>query len=228
MVGIPKAAFKSMQSVSLNSQTVWNGNYTNVIKQGQIEGAQGGSDSGNYITFKLSAGPYKLNAKGIVITESPKPQPIVTHNSTPLDKRGWTATASVPDSKFGFSGGNIPIDISAENAIDGDHWNGWRDMTKTQYPGQWLQVDMKKTQTFDKITLDTTWALWDTPEKYEIRVSQDGVNWSEVIASGKGDLGITTISFPTQTSRFIRITQAGSNQKYHWSVYELDVLRSGR
>jgi hypothetical protein len=87
---------------------------------------------------------------------------------------------------------------------------------------------MKKTQTFDKITLDTTWALWDTPEKYEIRVSQDGVNWSEVIASGKGDLGITTISFPTQTSRFIRITQAGSNHKYHWSVYELDVLRSGR
>ena len=228
LVGIPKAAFKSMQSVSLNSQTVWNGNYTNVIKLGQIEGAQGGSDNGNYITFKLSAGTYKLNAKGIVITESPKPQPRVTRNSTPLDKRGWTATASVPDSKFGFSGGNIPIDISAENAIDGDHWNGWRDMTKTQYPGQWLQVDMKKTQTFDKITLDTTWALWDTPEKYEIRVSQDGVNWSEVIASGKGDLGITTISFPTQTSRFIRITQAGSNQKYHWSVYELDVLRSGR
>lgn len=50
-------------------------------------------------------------------------------------------------------------------------------MTKTQYAGQWFQVEMKRSQRFDKIVLDTTWALWDSPEKYAVSVSNDGANW---------------------------------------------------
>jgi hypothetical protein len=131
----------------------------------------------------------------------------------------------VPDSTFKFSGDNIPVDISAENAINGDHWTGWRDMTNTQYPGQWFQVDMKQSQTFDKIVLDNTWALWDSPQEYEVRISNDGASWSKVIAAGKGELGITKITFPTQRARWIRITQTGTSKTYHWSIYELGVYR---
>jgi len=72
--------------------------------------------------------------------------------------------------------------------------------------------------------LDNTWALWDSPEKYAVSVSNDGVAWSEPVASGAGQLGITTISFPPQSSRYFRITQTGTNPKYHWSIYELDVF----
>ena len=157
--------------------------------------------------------------------DSPKPLPVAKRKEVELEKRGWSALASVPDSTFPFSGDNIPIDISAENAIDGDVWNGWRDMTKTQYPGQWFQVDMKSNQTFDKIVLDNTWALWDSPQGYEVRVSNDGVKWSQVIASGRGELGITNITFPMQHARWIRLTQTGSSSLYHWSIYELGVFR---
>ncbi len=120
------------------------------------------------------------------------------------------------------------IDVSAANALDGDHWTGWRDMTKTQYGGQWFQVDMQREQTFDRIVLDATWALWDSPDKYSVSVSKDGTNWSKSIATGSGQLGITTISFPSQNARHIRIEQTGTSAKYHWSIYELDVYRAAR
>jgi F5/8 type C domain len=84
---------------------------------------------------------------------------------------------------------------------------------------------MKQTQPFDKIVLDNTWALWDSPQGYEVRVSYDGVRWSDVIASGKGELGITNITFPMQNARWIRITQTGISPTYHWSIYELGVFR---
>jgi hypothetical protein len=132
----------------------------------------------------------------------------------------------VADGVFPFSGGKIPVDISAANALDDDHWTGWRDLTKTQYPGQWFQVDMQQAQTFDKIVLDNTWALWDSPDKYAVAVSPDGTNWGAPIATGAGALGITTIAFPVQTARYLRIMQTGTNATYHWSIYELDVYRS--
>jgi hypothetical protein len=141
-----------------------------------------------------------------------------------LEKKSWTASASVPDGVFIFN--RTPFDVSAANAIDCDHWNGWRDMTTTnQYAGQWFQVDMKQPQTFYKIVLDNTWALWDSPTTYAVTVSNDGTSWGEPIATGSGELGMTPITFPVQTARYIRITQTGTNAIYRWSIYELDVYR---
>jgi hypothetical protein len=83
---------------------------------------------------------------------------------------------------------------------------------------------MKKEEQFDKIVLDTTWAVWDTPEQYVVRISKDGKEWSQAIASGKGNKGITTITFPQQSARHIKIEQTGANPLYHWSIYEFDVF----
>ena len=85
---------------------------------------------------------------------------------------------------------------------------------------------MKKAQNFDTIVLDNTWALWDSPVKYSVSVSNDGTNWSNPIATGSGQPGITTIPFASQNARYIRITQTGTSAKYHWSIYEIDVCKS--
>ncbi len=175
--------------------------------------------------FKAAPGTWRFVGGGAVSIGSPKPLRPAAANDLMLDKQSWSASASVPDGTFPFSGAKIPVDVSATNAIDGDHWTGWRDMTKNQYPGQWFQVDMKQQMTFDKIVLDNTWALWDSPDKYSVVVSNDGTNWSNPIANGSGQLGITTITFPSQTARHIRITQTGANAMYHWSIYEFDVYR---
>ncbi len=59
-------------------------------------------------------------------------------------------------------------------------------------------------------------------------VSNDGINWGKPIATGKAQLGITTISLPSQTARSIRIMQTGENATYNWSIYELEVYRKAQ
>lgn len=221
IVGIPKCSFTNIESIEANGQVVWSDGY----REG-CAGLDWVGDEDGYLKFKVMPGTWRFIATGVLPIASPKPIHPRVVSQTALDKHGWTASASVPDGTFPFSGAKIPIDVSAENAIDGDAWTGWRDMTSLQHPGQWFQVDMKVPQTFNRIVLDNTWALWDSPNRYSISVSDDGQHWSEPVAIGYGQLGITTISFPAQHARWFRITQTRSDPTYHWSIYELNVYSS--
>lgn len=220
IVGIPKGSFTTLKAITANGINIWNGAYT-----GGIAGISWAGEDSEYIKFNVAPGVWNFLGTGALQINSPKP--IINHslNVVKLNKISWTAQASVKDSIFLFSGDSIPIEVLAANAIDGDHWTGWRDMTKKQYAGQWFMVDMKKQQKFDEVMLDNTWALWDFPKKYVVTVSQDGKKWGNPVAEGSGKLGIVDITFPTQDARFIKITQTGSDSTYNWSIYELNVYR---
>lgn len=220
IVGIPKASFSKLNAIQVNGQTIWKKSFI-----GNVNGITWNGEDADYVKFNVAPGTWTFRGLGVLPMASPKPLPLPKADDVILEKKDWTASASTPDGSFLFSGDKIPIDVPAANAIDGDHWTGWRDMTKTQYSGQWFQVDMKRAQRFDKIVLDTTWALWDSPDKYAVSVSNDGAHWGQPIATGSGQLGITTITFPPQTARYIRIEQTGMNPTYHWSIYELDVCK---
>jgi hypothetical protein len=220
IVGIPKSSFSKLKEIKVNGKRIWYGTFTGSVKNVCWAGEDGG-----YIKFKVPAGMWKFNASGSLNITSPKPVMPAPSKEIKLNKKPWTASASVKDSFFLFSGDKIPVDVSAANAIDGDHWTGWRDMTRKQYPGQWLMIDMKKLQKFDKIELDNTWALWDSPNRYVVSVSNDEKHWSKPIARGSGKLGITDITFPLREARYIRITQTGNDPNYNWSIYEIDVYR---
>jgi hypothetical protein len=222
IVGIPKGSFSTLESIKVNNTIIWNGVYFDNVK-----GVSFAGEDADYIKFKVVSGTWTFKASGILRITTPKPASFTTLNEIKLDKRSWTAKASVKDSSFLFGGdAEISVEAFAANSIDGDHWTGWRDMSRTQYPEQWLMIDMKQKQKFDKIVLDNTWALWDAPNKYMVTVSNDGKDWSDPVAQGAGALGITTISFPVQNARFIKISQTGSDSMYHWSVYEIDVCRN--
>lgn len=219
IVGIPKKSFSDLKSIAVNGNMIWNGSYV-----GSVKGISWLGEDDEYLKFTADPGTWHFLGSGTLPVISPKPVPVAPDRDVKLDKKSWTATASVKDSLFLFSGDKIPIEIPAQSAIDGDHWTGWRDMTKKQYRGQWFMVDMKKKQTFYKIALDNTWALWDSPRYYSVSVSNDGVNWTKPIAEGSGQLGITIISFSVQKARYIRITQNGEDATYNWSIYEMDVF----
>jgi hypothetical protein len=221
IVGIPKGSFTKLNSIKVNGVTIWDGAYL-----GGVEGISWNGEDANYVKLNATPGTWEFLGLGVLPLHSPKPPPAPMPKEIPLDNRSWTATASVQDGFFPFSGRKIPVDVSAANALDGDHWTGWRDMTKTQYPGQWFQVDMKKEQSFRRLVLDNTWALWDSPVGYSVSVSNDGIHWGPPIATGSGKLGITSITFPEQKARYLRITQTGTSDTYHWSIYELDVYPS--
>jgi len=218
IVGIPKGSFTKLTSITANGTPIWNGTFS-----GGVAGITWQGEDSDYVMFKAAPGTWQFVGLGTLPLSSPKPLPQPPPHETKLEKNGWIASASVPDASFLFSGDKIPVDASAANAIDGDHWTVWRDTTQTQYAGQWFQVDMRQPQTFDGVVLDNTWALWDTPAKYALSVSNDGTTWGTPIATGSGTLGITRIGFPTQTARYIRVTQTGTDPKYHWSINEFDV-----
>ncbi|MCX6327192.1 MAG: discoidin domain-containing protein [Bacteroidia bacterium] len=218
IVGIPKVSFSSLKSIKVNGVTIWEGSY-----KGGVKGISWNGEDAGYIKFNAIPGNWNFAGTGTLPITSPKPEPAPASNDLVLAKKYWIATASVKDSTYFFNRSKIQID--AASAIDGDHWTGWRDRTRKQYPGQWYKVDMLKKQKFDKIVLDCTWAQWDTPKKYSVSVSNDDKNWSKPIATGAGALGITTINFPTQNARYLKITQTGTDTTYYWSVYELDVFR---
>jgi len=218
IVGIPKVSFSKLNSIKVNGVTIWDGSYKSGVK-----GISWNGDDSRYIKFNASPGKWDFVAFGTLPINSPKPLPLPVANDQRLDKKSWTATASVKDSTYLFNSDTIPID--AASAFDGDHWTGWRDRTRKQHPGQWFKLDMKQKQKFDQIVLDNTWAQWDSPNKYSVSVSNDDKNWGTPVATGSGQPGITTINVPSQNARFIKITQTGTDTTYYWSVYEIDVLR---
>ena len=219
VVGIPRVPFEKLDAIYANGNAVWRLNAPARDRQVECIG-----DKDGFIQFKVGAGNWRFVATGLLPLKTVKVPARKQREETPLDSRSWTASASVADGTFGFTDQKIPIDVSANNALDGDYWTGWRDMTGVQHPGQWFQVDMKELRMFNKIVLDNTWALWDSPNQYAVIVSSDGDSWSAPIAQGPGHLGITTITFPTQAARYIRVTQTGSDPKYHWSIYEFSVF----
>ncbi len=138
--------------------------------------------------------------------------PIDPPNDGSLDPTAWTFTTS-------------SAQASAPNAVDGDITTRWSTGTK-QAPGQFFQIDLGTTQTFDRIELATDESQpFDGPRGYEVYASNDPTDFGEPIATGTGD-ALTVIELDTTTAQHIRITQTGNDAFRWWSIYELDVSAS--
>jgi hypothetical protein len=111
---------------------------------------------------------------------------------------------------------------SPGNAIDGILSTRWS-TDSLQTNGQWFQVDMRSARMIFKIVLDTTPSANDYPRGYQVNLSNDGSNWGSPVATGAGSSAVTTITFPPQTARYLRITQTGSASGNYWSIHELNV-----
>ena len=126
-------------------------------------------------------------------------------------KTGWTASASVTET------GQAP-----GNALDNDY-NTWWSTGVNQANGQWFQVDMKESKTFDQISFETTSAYsGDYPIGYVLQVSNDGNNWS-TLKSGAGFGNKMVLQFPQQSARYIKILQIGSSTEKWWRIGEFNV-----
>jgi hypothetical protein len=235
IVGIPRSSFNVLTNIKLNGKKIWDGSYKRTAK-GVL---WIGEDSG-YIKFKVEPGTWNFVASGTLPVTTPKQAPI-SSTDVKLDKKSWAVSAFLENKEYkvgcvtgSMQGKFWPVNVNAENVIDEDFWTGWRaidpkkPLSETghfkgqQTPGQWIIVDMKKTQPFHKVVLDNTWAIYDYPKSYEVYASDDGVNWGAPVATGAGELGITTIVFPQKTARYVKIVQTGTKDK-PWSVFELNI-----
>ncbi len=135
----------------------------------------------------------------------------VVDPNAPLDRTGWTATASHASYNAGY----------ALDGLANTRWSSGTHMTN----GMWYQLDMQMERTLDKLVLDATNSSSDYPRGYEVYVSNDAINWGTAIDSGVGS-AVTTIDFPAQTARYVKFVQTGSVGLY-WSIHELNVYHTG-
>lgn len=110
---------------------------------------------------------------------------------------------------------------SARLAIDGDPNTRWTTGTP-QRMGQYIEIDLGGSRTFNQVTLDSQYKRNEGPSKYSVAVSSNGRDFNEV-ATGRGNGGTTSIYFPDQSARYVRVTQTGWKRYYWWSVNELTV-----
>ena len=128
-----------------------------------------------------------------------------------MTRTGWTATGS-------------SLAQSPLNALDGNAATRWS-TNAAQVNGQYYQVDMQTTKTFKQITLDAGSSPGDYPRGYQVFVSSNGTSWGSAIASGAGSstTPITTVTFASQTARYIKVVQTGTVSPNWWSLYEFNV-----
>jgi hypothetical protein len=126
-----------------------------------------------------------------------------------LSRTGWVASSS---------SSNAP-DPPA-NAIDGNIGSRWS-TGANQFPGQWFQVDMGASNILNAIVLNCGGSSGDYPRGFQVYLSKDGSNWGTAVAAGIGAT-VTTISFPAQAARLIRVTQTGSSPANWWSIAEFN------
>lgn len=127
-----------------------------------------------------------------------------------LDAGAWTANASASGSP-------------SSQAIDGSMSTRWTSGA-AQTAGMWFQIDTGPTsKTYDKLRLDAGTSVGDYPRGYEVRVSDDGANWSEPVAVGTGTSAVVNIGFQLQSARFVRIVLTKNSGSW-WSIHNLSLF----
>lgn len=113
---------------------------------------------------------------------------------------------------------------TASNVIDGNINTRWSSLAP-QAAGQFLQIDLGSTQSFNTLTMDSGPSASDYARGYQVYVSQTGTDWAtqQPVATGAGTQAKVTANFAAQNARYIRIVQTGSDPFYWWSVAELSV-----
>ncbi|MFC1412597.1 discoidin domain-containing protein [Streptacidiphilus sp. N1-12] len=131
--------------------------------------------------------------------------PVTAHAADTLLSQGKTATASSVEG----------AGLSAANAVDGDGTTRWASAWSDP---QWLQVDLGSSYTIDKVVLQ--WENFATA--YQIQVSNDGTNWTNVYSTTTGAGGTETLNV-SGTGRYVRMNGTVRTNGYGYSLYEFQV-----
>jgi hypothetical protein len=158
-----------------------------------------------YVVSAVNAGGESADSAEASATPEAPETPTPPSGDSPLDRSGWTASASKP--------------TNAAYALDGDLGTRWTS-SAAQKSGQYYQVNFGSPRNFNKLVLDAgpSWPN-DYPVGFEVLVSNDGVNWTGV-ATGAGSGRVKTVTFPTQTAQYVRIALT-TDGAHWWSIAEV-------
>ncbi|NEA37170.1 discoidin domain-containing protein [Streptomyces sp. SID13031] len=212
------AAAKAFQiQVSANG-TNWNSVYTTTTSTGGNQTLTV-SGSGRYVrvlgTQRTTQWGYSLWEFKVFGTTSGGPGP---GPGSKLLSYGKTGAASSQQSD-----GNC-WECTPARAFDLDPASRWATTTDSGWvdPG-WISVDLGATAQIDKVILQ-----WDpaSAKAYQIQVSNDNVNWTQIYTTAAGPGFKETLNI-TGSGRYVRMYGTQRNTPYGYSLWEFQVYGTG-
>ena len=121
----------------------------------------------------------------------------------------WTIT----DLKLRKKGQRVKGILPSEHFV-----SAWRSLGNKD---EWVTIDLGASATIDKIKL-----YWfEKAMLYNIRVSDDNINWQPIAASDKTLDNLTTLDAKNVTARYVRLNMKGGSKPY--SLKEIEVWGNG-
>ena len=135
--------------------------------------------------------------------------PGVGHAAPALLSQGHTATTSSTE--------NATFPASA--AVDGDTGTRWSSLAADP---QWLEVDLGGTHSITQVVLN-----WETADAkaFQIQVSSDNANWTNLTPVTAGVVGTQTLSV-SGSGRYVRMYGTQRATQWGYSLWELEVYGS--
>ena len=108
---------------------------------------------------------------------------------------------------------------SASNVVDGSLTTRW---ASTFSDPQWIKIDLQATCNINKVILK-----WEAAagKSYQIQVSDDNNNWTNIYSTTTGNGGDETLNI-TGTGRYIRMYGTARTTTYGYSLFEFQVFGS--
>ncbi|GGZ50728.1 discoidin domain-containing protein [Streptomyces bluensis] len=214
---------------SLNAGDAVTFTYSGPTQKGRTLAATKVSDPTHDFTFRSPSGPVTVTYDPALL---PYQNSLRTGNklltySLPIGASIQTTGRTLSRSKWTATASSQPDWGVAANAIDGDINTRWS-LGHGTTSGDWFQIDLGSPTSFNKIVLDTgVNNSFDYVTKYQIYVSNDGVDWGSAIASGCGAIGKVAVTLPTRTARYIRIVSTAASG-FWWAIGDIEVYGASR
>ncbi|NRF90351.1 discoidin domain-containing protein [Paenibacillus frigoriresistens] len=137
---------------------------------------------------------------GVTILPTQIPEPAQRTNLA-LNKAATASSATGPSSY----------------AVDGNLSTRWG---SNYTDSEWIYVDLGTSLSINGVRLN-----WKTAfgKSYQIQVSNDLTNWSNVYTTTTGDGGIDDISFTPTNARYVRMNGTQRGSIYGYSLWEFEV-----
>ena len=170
------------------------------------------SENGQHFDYTLPGGALAT----FVWPAAPRP----SDHLRAVDPSGWTATGVPSGPADPCCSGDV-----VSHAVDDDASTRYSSGA-SQTPGQYVQVDLGRTQRLTQVVLDTGASTGDYARGYAATVSRDGVHWTTVVADGVGSGQLTTIALNGSPVRYVRLTLTASSGSW-WSIADIRAYTGG-
>ena len=186
---------------------------TKIIDQATTDLGTAGFD--NYYGYGLvdANRAVDLALKGETGNPSPAPAPAPAPNPAPTP----APSTNLALNKTAVASSVEGTARTAAQAVDGSMATRW-----ASQPGidpQWIYVDLGKTYQIDQVVLK-----WETAfaRAFQVYVSSDGYNWTNIYSASYGDGGTDTINTAAQ-GRYVMVYGNRRGTAYGYSLWELEV-----